>query len=355
MVSMWRRLLGSRNKAASRARHIPAAKLARAGTTAPLAAPAAVPTDSLPVVSTTQIRTRFLQYVFGLPGSESQLPSTFELSTLTRLELLSIRFDMRSLPRLPSVLPQLMRLLKNDNAAGNQWARLVGRDPLMVGEVMRVARSASYRSAQPIRSLQHAVILLGQEGLRRVLTQHVMKPILHSSAGRLSQLAGERLWEHSERCAHACAWLGKHGGCDAFEAYLAGIVSHAGTGAVVRLLDQLMPEAPVPLSTAFLLGCAQLAARLSVQAAQYWDLPANVIEALVARQLTDRPANDSPLAAALTCADVLAMAQLLGEHELLAADLDLRHAWPDVYAASLLAACQQDLRRQFAGDHGPAT
>ncbi|HVC17261.1 MAG TPA: HDOD domain-containing protein, partial [Rhodanobacter sp.] len=344
-----------RDKAANRARRIPAAKPARATTAAPVAAPTVAPADLLPVVSTTQIRARFLQYVFGLPDSESQLPSTFELTTLKRLELLSIRFDMRSLPRLPTVLPQLMRLLKNDNAAGRQWARLVGRDPLMVGEVMRVTRSASYRSAQPIRSLQHAVILLGQEGLRRVVTQHVMKPILQSSAGRLSQLAGERLWEHSERCAHACAWLGKHSGCDAFEAYLAGIVSHAGTGAVVRLLDQLMPEAMVPLSTDFLAGCAELAARLSVQAAQYWELPANVIEALTARQLADQPDDGQPLATVLACADVLAMAQLLGEHDLLAADLDLRHAWPDAYAASLLARCQQDLRRQFAGDHGSAT
>ncbi|MDE3072965.1 MAG: HDOD domain-containing protein [Pseudomonadota bacterium] len=349
---MWRRLLGGRNKAASRARRIPAAKPPGAAAAAPAAEPTAAPEDLRPAVSATQIRARFLQYVFGLPDSGSQQPNTFELTTLRRLELLSIRFDMRSLPRLPTVLPQLMRLLKNDNAAGNQWARLVGRDPLMVGEVMRVTRSASYRSAQPIRSLQHAVILLGQEGLRRVLTQHVMKPILQSSAGRLSQLAGERLWEHSERCAHACAWLSKHDGCDAFEAYLAGIVSHAGTGAVVRLLDQLMPEAPVALSTDFFAGCAALAARLSVQAAQYWDLPANVIEALAARQLSDQPDDGPPLATALACADVLAMAQLLGENDLLAADLDLRHAWPDTYAASLLARCQQDLRRQFAGARG---
>lgn len=337
MRNMWRRFFRSRESAAHRARPR-IAMPAKASVTTPAIQPAP---------QLAEVADRFHRFLLGMPDSDTVEPSTVELAMLKRLELLSTRFDMRSLPRLPAVLPQLLRTLKNDNAAGGQLAKLVGRDPLMVGEVMRVTSSVYYRAAQPITSLQQAVVLLGQDGLRRVLTQHVMKPILQANVGALCHVAGERLWDHAERCAHACAWLGRSNGCDAFEAYLAGIISHSGTGAVVRLLDQWMPaEFPAP-SSGFIASCAQLAARLSLQAAQHWELPPQVIEAL--KECQDPPPSSS-LGRALTSADLLAMAQLLGAHGRLAPDLDLSNSWPDTFGPVLLTRCQQDLRRQFPVD-----
>ncbi|MFC5437843.1 HDOD domain-containing protein [Rhodanobacter umsongensis] len=348
VVNIWRRLFRSRKAMVSRLPPAAARPITRAP--APLSQPAP------DVLSPAEIGDRFHRFVLGLPPAENSEPSAAELATLKRLELLSTRFDMRSLPRLPTVLPQLLRTLKNDNAAGGELAKLVGRDPLMVGEVMRVTGSVFYRAAQPITSLQQAVVLLGQDGLRRVLTQHVMKPILQANAGALGHAAGERLWDHAERCAHACAWLGRSSGCDAFEAYLAGIICHTGTGAVVRLLDQLMPvEAETeaaPLSSGFLGACSQLAARLSLQASQHWELPVRVIDAMTECLTSATPAG-SPLGKSLAVADTLASAQLLAEHDRLAADIDLSHSWPDILGPSLLARCQQDLRRQFPLEKKP--
>ncbi|HUH55261.1 MAG TPA: histidine kinase, partial [Rhodanobacter sp.] len=65
------------------------------------------------------------------------------------------------------------------------------------------------------------------------------------------------------------------------------------------------------------------------------------------RQPGKTVATSSPLGKTLAAADSLAMAQLLGEHERLARDVDLSHSWPDAFAPSLLARCQQDLRRHF--------
>nr|WP_244754161.1 HDOD domain-containing protein [Rhodanobacter sp. B2A1Ga4] len=299
-------------------------------------------------VPLAEIEDRFQRFVLDLPDSDASAPSTSELATLRRLELLGARFDMHSLPRLPTVLPQLLRALRNDKAGGGELAKLIGRDPLMVGEIMRVTGSVHYRAAQPITSLQQAVVLLGQDGLRRVLTQHVMKPILQAHAGAFGHAAGERLWHHAERCAHACAWLGRNSGCDAFEAYLAGIVCHAGDSAVVRLLGKMKPagEKAEPPSPGFLAGCAGLAARLSLQLAQHWELPPRVIDALTERQAPATPAA-SPLGNALSVADLLAMAQLLAEHERLDDDPDLSQGWPAVFAPNLVARCRQDLQRNF--------
>ncbi len=350
MRSIWQRLFGSDAVAATRTRQYPATPVrARvAATTSPTGdAPATCPT-----ASPEEIEDRFHRFVFGFPHSGVHQPSGVELATLNRLEPLSTRFDMRSLPRLPAVLPQLFRMLKSDRSSGGEVAKLVGRDPLMVGEVMRATSSAYYRTAQPIASLQQAVILMGQEGLHRVLTQHVMKPILQASGAAAGRGAtGERLWDHAERCSHGCAWFAKNaGGGDVFEAYLAGIICQTGTVAVVRLLDQLVPSTPKVVSSAFVAGCARLAARLSVQAATYWELPPAVISALAERHNAARQPVSSPLGKALLSANLLAMAQVLGEHELISSELDFDEGWPGSYPPSQLSRCQLDMRNNFLPD-----
>mgnify|MGYP001034395919 CR=1 FL=1 len=342
--SIWRRMFPRRKAKASPRRAAAARAPAPASTTAaPAAAHAASDAPSL-----AQIDEHFHRLVLGLPPANPDQPQPAEPALLRRLELLGARFDLRSLPRLPTVLPQLLRTLKSDEAAGAELAKLVGRDPLMVGEVMRATSTVFYRSAQPIASLQQAVVLLGQDGLRRVITQHVMKPILQGNHGSMGHAAGGRLWGHAERCAHACAWLGRTTGCDAFEAYLAGIVRHAGTGAVVRLLDQLLAGTPPPpLSASFVRHCATLAGQLSLQAARQWGLPARVLDAL-AECRGEVSAASSPLGRALAVADSLASLSLLVENGEFPADTELAHSWPGVMPPAVLARCQRDLGQHFA-------
>lgn len=295
-----------------------------------------------------ELEGRFNRFMLGLPDHVNHGIDIGEVALLRRLQIVSERFDVRSLPRLPAVLPQLLHALKNDNVAGAELARLVGRDPMLVGEVMRVSRSIYYRTLHNIQSLQHAVVLLGQDGLRRVATQHMMKPILQASAGARGAVAGQRLWDHAERCAHASAFLGKYAGCDSFGSYLAGIVCNTGMGALIHLLDQEDISMPEALSDGFLHGCAQLSLRLTLRAARHWELPEVVIQALSEQvQIPDQGA--SPLGRTLYVAHRLSMAQLLADHELIDTCPDLSQLWPDRFAPTQVARCQQDLQHQF--DH----
>ncbi|MEI7038325.1 HDOD domain-containing protein [Fulvimonas yonginensis] len=338
MRALWRRLFAAQK---APPRPAPASMLVAVEPVVADAAPLA-PGPVLAVVE-----DRFHRFVLGLPEAPAQPPSGTEQATLRRLEAIAERFDVGGLPRLPSVLPQLLRALRNDNLGGAQLAALIGRDPVLVGEVMRVAGSAHFRAAQPIHSLQHAVVLLGYDSLRQVATQHVMKPILQASAGMHGHMAGPYLWEHAERCAHAGAWLGRQGGCEPFEAFLAGMVCHTGTGAVVRLLDQEAPPSLGPFSPAFLGACMRLGARLSLRAVRHWEMPANVVRALEER-VEGPDAARSGLGRTLACADALAMVQLLVERGLLQAELDYATTWPAHFPPHMLLRCQQDLRRQFA-------
>jgi HD-like signal output (HDOD) protein len=337
MRALWRRFF--------------AARTAPPRPTAQRAVAAVVPDTPTPVNAGPplgEVQDRFHRFVLGLPEAAGESASGAELATLRRLEAIGERFDVRGLPRLPSVLPQVLRALRNDRLAGAQLAKLIGRDPVLVGEVMRLTGSAVFRTAQPIHSLQHAVVLLGHDSLRRVATQHVMKPILQASAGMRGHMAGPWLWEHAERCAHAAAFLGRHGGADPFEAFLAGMVCHTGTGAIVRLLDQEAPPSLGPLSPVFLAGCMRIGARLSLRAVHHWEMPERVVGALTERvDASDNPPA-STLGKALACADALAMVQLLGERGLLDADLDYSATWPPLFPAPVLRRGQLELQRQFA-------
>lgn len=365
MKRMWQRVLARRNPSASlpptaMAAHPPASAPSSTTPSSTGQAPAPRP----PVLPLAEVEDRFHRLVLGLSGTPAPtaVATPLELATLKRLATLAERFDVCSLPRLPVVLPQLLRELKNDNLGGSQLAALIGRDPVLVGEVMRVTGSVHFRTAQPIHSVQHAVVLLGQEGLRQVATQHVMKPILQASAGMRGHLAGPMLWEHAERCAHACAALGRTNGCEPFEAYLAGMVCRSGTGAIVRLLDQEAPPSLGSFSPPFLAGCMRLGARLSLRAAEYWELPAGVIRALAEQADPSNAASRSSLGKALLCADVLAMAQLLDERQQLPdcpgsshddGPPDYSEAWPDCFKPAVLLRCQQDLRRHFDARRNP--
>lgn len=351
MMSFWGWHFGSAKPKPLTAR--PVATRSRASTTN-LQPPVTAPCTA--ACSPAEISESFHRLLFGLPAASEGTPTSSGRAMMKRLELLSTRFDVRSLPRLPAVLPQLLRTLKSDTAAGAELAKLVGRDPLMVGEVMRVTSSVHYRTAQPIGSLRQAVILLGQEGLHRVVTQLAMMPILQASTGN-SVHAGELLWEHAERCAHACAWLAKNDGGDTFEAYLAGVVSHTGAGAVVRLLRQLLADAPTrALDSRFIADCAALGTRLSLQAACYWELPERVIAALDENQQAQDGA-DSRLGSALRIADAVAMAHVLGSHEMLPVEVevDLSSAWPKSYTPMQIKRCQDNLRQHFTVDQAAAT
>lgn len=309
------------------------------------APPASVP---VPALSSPDIQDWFYRLVLGMPGSDVVEWRPQEQVMLRRLDELcgGDRFDIATLPRLPEVLPQLLRLLKSDSADGTKVARLIGRDPVLVGEVMRVSRSAHYRTARPISSLQHAVVLLGHDGLRQMVTQHVMKPILQASAGMLGHAAGQRLWDHAERCAHASMYLAKGQG-DSFEAYLAGMMCNAGVGAMIRVLDQEAPPTLGVFSRSFLNGYVHLANHLTLRAAKHWELPPNVVEALRERLEVRSRAPVTELGNALLAADHLAMIQTLAENHVIDRATPPAPQRTDRLPDVLVDRAQQELRRAF--------
>jgi HD-like signal output (HDOD) protein len=211
-------------------------------------------------------------------------------------------------PRVPAVVPQLLRSLR-EGVDGRELARQIARDALLVAEVIREANSPLFRTAQPVRSIDGAVMVLGENGLRILLARVAFRPIINMQGGALARLVAPRLWAQSDRCALAASLVAPEAGADPFEAYLAGLMLNLGLIVAFRLVDHL--EQPVvPQSDAFCDALLDTARALSADIATQWELPPFVARAI---QRAGRPGAEA-LAETLGRADLLAKLRLLVDH-----------------------------------------
>lgn len=256
-----------------------------------------------PDIFDKDVDTSFTASMFGIEVLRVDEPSAAERRVIERLtESGHGEGDAKLVPRLPMVLPELMRLSRRDNVSPRELAERLSSDPTMVGEVVRLANSPRFRTDRDISNLQDAVLLLGSTGLQQLVASVALRPIFNKEQGRFSRTSGTRLWDLAQRCSHASVLLSDRV-TDLFHAYLAGLVANVGLIAALRVIDASYDDEQVPDSEAFHKAFHDASARMSCQIAQMWDFPQDVCEAV--RQLEDAnpAAQPSNLRLALRVAD----------------------------------------------------
>lgn len=241
----------------------------------------------LQTLATLQATPEWLQFsarLFGFQRLRDVPPHPQEAPLLQRLQARSGADWAELLPRLPAVLPQLLRLMRRENLSSRELVDLLSRDPSLVGELMRMANSAMYRPEREITDLASAVMVIGHEGLNQVVMRVTLRPIFNQDRqGRFSRQAGTLPWDLGERCAFAAMRLSPPGD-ERFAAYLAGLGAQVGMMALLRVLDGL-PVGQRPsldregLHRQLLPLCADWSARIVT----HWGFPARVAEAISVR------------------------------------------------------------------------
>ena len=77
---------------------------------------------------------------------------------------------LRCLDRLPKLSPMMMRLLaqlSRPNCELNALVETVERDPILSGQILRLANSAIFGRLRPVSSIRHAVAMIGTSALRK--------------------------------------------------------------------------------------------------------------------------------------------------------------------------------------------
>ncbi|MGX4640289.1 HDOD domain-containing protein [Massilia sp. SYSU DXS3249] len=288
----------------------PSATPAPAADTAPAmpaaAAPGAGPADR------GGVDLAFYRWLAGSAGGDA--PQATERLITDELARLAREPEKAAglVPRVPAVIPELLRSLRMENVSSADLSRMVAQDLVLVAEVIREANSPYYRSTTPVRNIEGAVMLLGQNGLRMLLARVAFRPVISMQTGRFAKLVAPLVWSQSEKCAQAAGALAPQAGANPFEAYLAGLVQNVGLVVAFRLIDQVYTEDVLPRSDAFSAALLGHARRLAEGIARQWEFPEAVAEAVAGKP--------GPLGEVLAAADALSKLRLLLDAGVLAPD-----------------------------------
>lgn len=160
--------------------------------------------DSAPFLDRTEIFRRLRQLELGVPGGGQQEPAHERLVAAALAAIGDPTTRKRDFPRRPNLLPQLIRAMNDPGVSVRQLVAIVARDPALVGSLLQVANSSFYRmTPRPIETIERAIVVLGNEGLRSVMAAALMQPIFQTSGAGAAQRFPELVWEHAARSAHA--------------------------------------------------------------------------------------------------------------------------------------------------------
>jgi len=231
--------------------------------------------------------------------------------------------------RMPGLVPQLLQSLRSDTFSGSALSRTISSDVVLVAAVIRLANTAYGGTRSSVTSVEQAVILIGQEGLRQLITTVAFRPIIDVHSGYFVRRLAPRLWEHAERCASSARQLALEAGIEPFDAFLAGLLQDVGLIVALRVMDATTHGAPGLGSSLFLAQLTRDTRLLGASIAREWNFPETVVTALGEAGGVRKGAAMSPLGRLLQLTDYLGKLRMLVEHVLLDdADASLFAALP---------------------------
>ncbi len=213
--------------------------------------------------------------------------------------------------RLPGVIPQLLQSLRNPDFDGAELSRKISQDVVMVAEVLRLANSVAYNTGKPIESIDHAVLVLGQNGLRQLISGVAFRPIINLNSGAFTKKLAPRLWVQSERCAFACHMLAEGSAVDPLDAFLAGLVQNVGLTVSLRIIDKISDGRQPVGSPTFCNALADHGRTLTGNIGREWHFPDTVMAAIREQESDNKLAKLSPVGKILWMGDYLSKLNIL--------------------------------------------
>lgn len=263
-----------------------------------------------------RIDTAYAEWLFGAWRDSQADTAAIEARVLDAINAIarSQHSGADLMRRMPGVVPQLLQSLRSETFSGADIARKISSDVVMVAEVIRLANSSALASGQPVTSVQNAVLVIGQEGLRQLVTSVAFRPIIDVNAGPHTRRIAPRIWDHSERCAHACRKLAPVFGVEPLDAFLAGLVSNAGLMVSLGMMDRTVKEGQRLGSAAFTARLTPAARLVASGIAREWRFPATVSQALSEQVAVRAGTAMSGMGSLLAQVDYLAKVKILAEH-----------------------------------------
>ncbi len=135
--------------------------------------------------------------------------------------------NVRYLPPAPRVVPDLMKLLHQENVDSSRVVRMISLDPSLTANVLRLCNSAYFAAAEPTSDLQEAVTRLGFRQVYQLVTAATGAKLLTAPSKGYGMDPGE-LWKHSVAAAVAAQIIAKKLGDDINIVFTAALLHDLG-------------------------------------------------------------------------------------------------------------------------------
>ena len=131
---------------------------------------------------------------------------TYMMGQLTREEIINRATDLKVIPTLNGIVEKIFGILGNNNASFNDLREVVQYDQAVSSKIISIANSAYYSRGVEIFDLQRAMLTIGFEEVRGIVTCLMfMENILRKLKLKDQDLF--YLWKHSIEVAHGARIL----------------------------------------------------------------------------------------------------------------------------------------------------
>ncbi len=205
---------------------------------------------------------------------------------------------LASLPAFPVLAAEIFEAVRKPDAQIGKVVSLVGRDPAISAEVLKVANSAFSANISQIDSLRDAITRIGLRETANAATVALAGPLFDpgiSSIQNVFRPWWDRLWKHSVVTSMVAGQLASewHIG-DPMRLFLAGILHDIGQTFILRALGELVVSGrvkTVPLDVVEALHDL-FHTQIGRQIAKLWKLPEFVVTACERHHELDLPSGN---------------------------------------------------------------
>lgn len=200
------------------------------------------------------------------------------------------------LPPLPDIVRRLIDTIGDDEVELPEVARLIGADPALTLEVLKLVNSPFYGLPRPVGSVQEALHVLGLATVRRlVMSTALVRPFARVFA---SEADAHGFWMHHFACAAFTEALCGEGGDCAALGYTAGMLHDVGrltflledSGAfALWQSERSKPEADSIALERRLFGRDH--AEAGAELLSHWRMPAVIVQAVAHHHALEAPAS----------------------------------------------------------------
>lgn len=214
---------------------------------------------------------------------------------------------LANLPTMPALLTEAIQQI-NSKQNLTTLVDKIAQDPSMAVRILRIVNSPFYGMSREIGSLREAIVLLGLNRIRDMLISICFSKI---APAQHKDFDYSRFWRHSMAVAESTRQLAHCAGTNPDLAFTAGLLHNIGHLVLVVLFPDEFSQL-VKISATFgieaeqqLLGFNHMI--LGGKAAQYWNLPVAIQEAIEQHKTAPDPDADKSLGLLVYTANLMSI------------------------------------------------